>query len=324
MAMAMMTAADVEPPAPIAPAATDPPAPASSSPSVAPPASPPTAPSSTSTQAAAPVSERPLLLVLDVDGAHLTQGDRDGLTEAITLLFAKQLDLEVQSAHSLIDRATLSAEQQAAGCDSSACLAEIANAMGARFVTFTRVVRIGEQQILRCDIFDSHAGRTLALGSVQGQQVAELFAALPHLVDDLVVESGGGLPRRTTPRSLAVMPEEGAPAPLVTTGLTVAGSGLVVGAIGVTTVVLTSLRVSTLSNASDAYAADPTIDNARAVIDARAGVGPGSTASAVGLAGICGGCLGISGLVGGLIALVIGNSNNGDSNDDENGTEVTR
>lgn len=304
MAVAMITAADVEAPATTSPVATDQSTPA---------------PESSATKDAPPVAERQLLLVLDVEGAHLTPGDRDGLTEAITLLFAKQLDLEVQSAHSLINRATISAEQQAAGCDSSECLAEIANAMGARFVTFTRVVRIGEQQILRCDIFDSRAGRTLALGSVQGQTLAELFSALPRLVDDLVVESVGGLPRRATPKALAVMPDDRAPAPLVNTGLVVAGSGLVVGAVGVTTVVLSSLRASTLSNASDAYAADPTIDNARAVIDARAGVGPGSTASALGLAGICGGCLGISGLVGGIVALIIGATDDGDST-----TEATR
>lgn len=224
---------------------------------------------STSTTAAptpAPTSaakERALLLVLDVDAAHLPPVDRDGLGEALTLALTRRLDLDVQSMRALAARAQLGAEQQAAGCDTSSCLAEIANAMGARYVAYSRVVRLGDNQLMRLDIFDSDTGRTVALASQQGS-LSTLFDGTDHLVDALLAEAAGALPLRTSSAGAA------SPGGAVDVqGILFTGSGVVGVAAGVVLGVVGFNSLTALTTASDLWVAQPTTQNAHAVIDAR-------------------------------------------------------
>lgn len=238
-----------------------------------------------------------MMFVLDVGGEHVPRPTREGLTEALTLSLARRLDLEVQSPRSLRDRVGFAVQQQEAGCDSSACMAEIANAMGARFVVFSRIVRLGEDEILRADVYDNIGGHTLALASVRTRTVDGLHAHLPGLVEALLDESAGALPLRAVERPIAVTVDT----PMSAT----ARAGYLIGGVGLGTALafgtlfgLGTANVTGFSRATDAYAADPTIENARAVVAAR---GPLDETSAA--LGTCGsGCLG----VGGLLALLVG------------------
>jgi hypothetical protein len=238
-----------------------------------------------------------MMFVLDVGGDHVPLPTREALTEAFALSLARQLDLDVQSPRSLLDRVDFAQQQQQAGCDSSACMAEIANAMGARFVVFSRIVRLGDEETLRADIYDNVEGRTLALASVRSRAVDDLHRQLPTLVEALVRESTGALPLRAVERPIAVA----ADAPMSSN----MRSGLLLGGVGAGAVVvfgslfgLGTMNTVGVSRASEAYATEPTIDNARALIDAR---GPFDATTLT--LGTCGsGCLG----VGGLLALLVG------------------
>ena len=88
----------------------------------------------------APVAAVPLLLVVDVVGEHLTADVREAFGEGLVLALARRIDLDVQSRRSVAERMNLAVQQQETGCDSSACMAEIADALGARFVAFPRIV----------------------------------------------------------------------------------------------------------------------------------------------------------------------------------------
>jgi hypothetical protein len=250
------------------------------------------------TTTASPTPAPPaMMFVLDVGGDHVPLPTREALTEAMALALARRLDLEVQSPRSLLDRVDFAQQQQQAGCDSSACMAEIANAMGARFVVFSRIVRLGDEENLRADIYDNVGSRTLALASVRARAVDDLHRQLPTLVEALVRESTGALPLRAVERPIAVATDT----PMSST----ARAGYLVGGVGLGAAVVfgTVFGLGTASNAAinraaDAYAADPDIDNARALIDAR---GPFDDTTRT--LGTCGsGCLG----VGGLLALLIG------------------
>jgi hypothetical protein len=238
-----------------------------------------------------------MMFVLDVGGDHVPLPTREALTEAFALSLARKLDLDVQSPRSLLDRVDFAQQQQQAGCDSSACMAEIANAMGARFVVFSRIVRLGDEETLRADIYDNVEGRTLALASVRSRAVDDLHRQLPTLVEALVRESTGALPLRAVERPIAVA----ADAPMSSN----MRSGLLLGGVGAGAVVvfgslfgLGTMNTVGVSRASEAYATEPTIDNARALIDAR---GPFDATTLT--LGTCGsGCLG----AGGLLALLVG------------------
>ncbi len=219
-------------------------------------ASAPLAPGSAdaSTTSSAPVGERALLLVLDVEAEHLPVQDRAGLGEAVTLAFARRVDVNVQSMKALAARAQLGAEQQAVGCDTSTCLAEIANAMGARYVAYTRVVRLGDIHLMRVDVFDNTTSQSIALASQQGS-LSTLFAGTTRLVDALL--AAGALP--------LLAQRVDVPA----TALTVAGAGVV--GVGVVLGIVAVVSWNALGPATDTWGAAPTSANADAMVKAIAG-----------------------------------------------------
>jgi hypothetical protein len=229
----------------------------------------PAGPAATAPTAATapPAAAVPLMMVLDVAGDHVSLEQRQGLTESLSLALAQRLQLEVQSPRSLMDRVNFAEQQQQAGCDASACMAEIANAMGARFVVFTRIVKLGDEQVLRADVFDNVAGRSVALSVVQGGNVGDLLRRLPALVDALVLESQGALPLRAVERRI-VVPDKPMSA-LMQNGLVIGGVGLGASALLGTLFIAGSLQQSGIGKAGEKYAQEPDIDNARAVVDAR-------------------------------------------------------
>jgi hypothetical protein len=208
------------------------------------------------------------MMVLDVAGDHVALEQRQGLTEALSLMLAQRLQLEVQSPRSLMDRVNFAEQQQQAGCDASACMAEIANAMGARFVVFTRIVKLGDEQVLRADVFDNVAGHSVALSVVQGGNADELLKRLPALVDAIVLESQGALPLRPVERRIVVAPDKPMSA-MMQNGLVIGGVGLGASALLGTLFIAGSLQRSGIEKVGERYAQDPDIDNARAVVDAR-------------------------------------------------------
>lgn len=228
------------------------------------------------------------MLVLDVDAGHLSPVDRDGLGEALTLALTQRLNLEVQSMRALAARAQLGAEQQAAGCDTSSCLAEIANAMGARYVAYSRVVRLGDNQLMRLDIFDSNTGRTVALASQQGS-LSSLFDGTERLVDALLKQAAGALPVRTTSVAAA------SPGGVDVQGILFVGSGVVGVAAGVVLGLVAVSNLNALTAASEAWVAQPTAQHARAVIDAR------GSANSAPLMVVAAGVVGVAGIVAAVV-----------------------
>ena len=243
-----------------------------------------------------PVAAVPLLLVVDVVGEHLTADVREAFGEGLVLALARRIDLDVQSRRSVAERLNLAVQQQETGCDSSACMAEIADALGARFVAFPRIVPLGEQQVLRVEVYDFASGRALALVSVQARRVGDLVPRLPDVVELLIDESAGALPVRTSARAIEM--DTAAPtSPLLQAGLITGGVGLGTSLIFGSLLVVGAVRASSLAAAEKAYAADPRLDNARAVVAAR---GPLDSTTAT-VATCSSGCVGGLGLLAALV-----------------------
>jgi hypothetical protein len=263
-----------------------------------------TEPPSTATTAATVTKprERPLLLVLEPAGDVLAADQRTTIETTLELLLAERLDVDVQSSRGLRARVDLIAEKQLSGCDTSACSAEIAAALGARFVVFSRGAKLGSDTLLRIEVFDDTESRTLALTTVQANDDKALLARLPKAVGELIDEASGALPRRATTRALVETASLRGPSPWLVGGGITAAAGAVVALVGGVVVVLSSgTGEDTVSAAADAYAADPTLDNARAVREARIAATPGPL-QPLGQSGIA---LGLTGLVVGAVVVGI-------------------
>ncbi|MBM4281636.1 MAG: hypothetical protein FJ137_13055 [Deltaproteobacteria bacterium] len=224
-------------------------------------------PSTTAVEAPSPAASPPTMLVLDVTGGELAAPTRTALAESLGLLLARRLDVEVFTAASLRDRVGLAVDQQLAGCDAAACMAEVADALGARYVVFSRIVALGGDRVLRVEVFDKSAGRAVALATGKGGDGNSLAPRLPGVVDDLVVAGAGALPVRA--KALAVAVPTGKPSPWVSTGLAVGGVGLGGLIAGGLVFVLANDHIAGVNDAADAYRRSPDNATAKGVIAAR-------------------------------------------------------
>jgi len=105
-------------------------------------------------------------------------------------------------------RAVLELEttKQEAGCETNDCAADVANAMGARYVLLSTASRLGSSWQLTLSLYDS--SRTAAVGRSAGR--ANSAEGLALLVPDLVEESMGPLgkprPRKAMTQAPSVAP----------------------------------------------------------------------------------------------------------------------
>lgn len=169
----------------------------------------------------------PQLLVLEPTVVKVGVDDARLLQRVLVQELARAEGLDVIGSADLQRLADLSAQQSTAGCDDGgdACLAEIADAMGAGLVVFSEVGRLGGRVIWQLGLWDQSAGRIVARASIEDSDVA----ALGSHVDDAVVALVAPLAERGvryTPRGAS---------PLVPVGAVVAGAGalaVVGGAVG--------------------------------------------------------------------------------------------
>lgn len=114
----------------------------------------------------------------DVESAGL-------LTELVTNALGKEPTLDVISGADMRRQLELEADKQVLGCAlEKSCLAEIANAMGARFVVYGKLGRLDDVAILTLNLFDSEKAQ--AVGRVVIKDKA--LSALGDKVDGAVVD----------------------------------------------------------------------------------------------------------------------------------------
>lgn len=153
---------------------------------------------------AAPEKHRVLALDLTASGvddntARIFQGD-------IGKALARHTALEVMTATDLQTIADLEGQKAALGCDTDSCLAEIAGAMGARYIVYGRLGTIEDIVVVQLNLFDSEAARVVAREDVREVGLKATLAALGPAVDRLVSSLVGGValsPAATPPATTA-------------------------------------------------------------------------------------------------------------------------
>jgi len=176
---------------------------------------------------AAATTTTPRAMVLEPAVVKVGADDAQLLQRLLVQELGQAEGLDVIGSADLQRLADLSAMQSTAGCDDGgdACLAEIADAMGAGLVVFSEVGRLGGRVIWQLGLWDQTAGRIIARATVEATDVAGLAA---H-VDDAVAT----LLRPLEARGVRYAPRTGSP--LVPVGAVVTGVGalaLVGGAVG--------------------------------------------------------------------------------------------
>lgn len=169
--------------------------------------------------AAAPgPAEKERVLVMDLEASGVDPQQVKLINDLVTESMSRFARFDVISSADVRQLVTVEANKAAAGCDTSSCLAEVAGALGARWVVFGSIGRLGDLTVLTVSLFDTSAAKA---GGRQRIEVHEL-EALPRSID----ESLALLIGESRPATLSS--QSSGPSPLFVGGLVAAGVGAAV------------------------------------------------------------------------------------------------
>ncbi|MFH1809052.1 MAG: hypothetical protein ABIJ09_09930 [Pseudomonadota bacterium] len=127
------------------------------------------------------------LLVMELQyGGDVKADLAHTLTELVTIKLSDMGTFYVISGSEITQVAVLESEKQKLGCAENSCLAEVAEALGARFVVFGRASTLGELYIVQLRLFDARTAQFIERVTVESRSVEELTHNLPASLDQLV------------------------------------------------------------------------------------------------------------------------------------------
>jgi hypothetical protein len=187
----------------------------------------------------AAVPARPRVLVLEPVSTVIDTPTRETIASLVLHEVARDARFDVVSIADVRHLADLEGEKQAAGCSDNSCLAELAGALGARYVVFGAVGPLGRQFLLNLNVFDAAAATAVSRVQVRYGSVEEL----PDLVVAPVRELMSALAAAAQKVASEETPSRAAPPPSATVTTsnghgvpvlpwTLLGSGVLVGGAG--------------------------------------------------------------------------------------------
>jgi TolB-like protein len=131
---------------------------------------------------------RPEILIMDLQHSEDVKPDiARTLSELVTSEISSRDHVRTLAGSDIRNMLELEGEKQAMGCDIDAsCLAEVANAMGARFVVFGRVSTLGGLIVLTLNLVDAERAQALARTTIQAGSLDKLVPELSGAVEKLL------------------------------------------------------------------------------------------------------------------------------------------
>lgn len=132
--------------------------------------------------------EKPQVLVMDI--AHSKAVDPDTsqtITDLITTELGMRSEFQTLSGEDIRRLMTLEGEKQAAGCDTDqSCLAELAGAMGARFVVYGRLSTLGKVMVLQLNLFDAMSAAAVGRVVLKARDLETFADSIGGSVNELI------------------------------------------------------------------------------------------------------------------------------------------
>ncbi len=135
---------------------------------------------------APPPTTRPRVLVLDPSSHVFDPATVQTITGLLIVELSADPRLDIISATDVKKLAELESDKQAVGCVDSSCLAELAGAMGARYVIFGDVGKLGDTVVMTLNLFDSSTTLAVQRITVQAEGIGGLPSALKGKLTPLV------------------------------------------------------------------------------------------------------------------------------------------
>ncbi len=145
----------------------------------------------------APPVETHQVLVMNLTAIDVESGPAKLVEGLVADALSRHPQLNVMTAADIARLVELEGQRQAVGCEESSCLAEVAGAMGADFVIFGQVGRLGSIYIVQLNLYDAEAGRSVGREDLRTERIEDLAHEVEPSIDRLVgplLPEGAALP----------------------------------------------------------------------------------------------------------------------------------
>jgi hypothetical protein len=134
------------------------------------------------------------VLVLEIEHEEENAREAALLNTVIADELEDQRGLEVITTADIQKALELEGERQALGCDKEqeSCLSEIADAMGAQYVVFGELGRLGQSFVVTLSVYDSVKARSAGREVIQSPTLDVLPARIAEVIDELFPRASVG------------------------------------------------------------------------------------------------------------------------------------
>lgn len=144
------------------------------------------------------------LLVLELEPIEVSPSTVRVINQLVTETYSRRPELHVVAASDLQKLLELEATKSSMGCDDATCLSEIAGAMGARYVVFGSVGRLGDLLVVTLNVFDAERAEAVQRHTIQVRDAERV----PEELEVVVLGKERSAP--SAPAASAVPAPEGA------------------------------------------------------------------------------------------------------------------
>jgi TolB-like protein len=144
----------------------------------------------------AEAEEKHRILLLDLKAENIKPETVKLIDGILATQLSKLEEFNVVSNADMREMLALEADRTSAGCtDDEGCLAEMAGALGARFVLYGQVGALGESMVVNLNLRDTAAAGSVVRESIMAEKIEQIPAKLGPVLKGMVKEMFGKMPK---------------------------------------------------------------------------------------------------------------------------------
>jgi TolB-like protein len=137
--------------------------------------------------AEAPVGERARLIILPIaPEVGVDESVTKLLDDLLSVSFSRFVELDAISTSDVAELMAHEANKQTFGCDDASCMAELAGAIGARYVVSGRIGKLGARYSFTVSLFDSERAVSVGRANRTGNSLDEIADGIDAQVEEMV------------------------------------------------------------------------------------------------------------------------------------------